>query len=112
MNFLAEHKHEVPVVSSVSELVDKGHDEIGHGATFAVFKGRWGEGRAAFKYLKDGIIPPIVDRQDIVVAADDWREIRRKRQYDSAMKSLMFEIKIMAKAVDLLLSGLSRSWMG
>ena len=111
MNFLAEHKHEVPVLSSVGELVDKDRDQIGTGATFAVFKGRWGEGKAAFKYLKDGIIPQIADRQDMVVAADDWGRTRRKRRYDSAMKSLMFEIKIMAKVVGLLLSGLSPSSM-
>ena len=109
MNFLAEHKHEVPVLSSVGELVDKDRDQFGTGATFAVFKGSWGEGQAAFKYLKDGIIPQIADRQDMVVAADNWGRTRRKRRYDSAMKSLMFEIKIMAKVVGLLLSGLSPS---
>lgn len=117
MNFLAEHKHEVPVVSSVSELVDRNRDEIGSGATFSVYKGSWGEGKAAFKYLKDGIIPQIAGRQDVAVTADDWGKIRLKRQYDSAMKSLMFEIKVMAKVVEFLSSIysrillFSRSWM-
>ncbi len=104
MNYLAEHKHEVPVFSSVSKLVDKDRDKIGSGATFSVYKGSWGKGKAAFKYLKDGSIPEIADRQDVAVPADDWGRTRRKRQYDSAMKSLMFEIKIMAKVVDLLSS--------
>ena len=118
MNFLAEHKHEVPVVSSVSELVDRNRDKIGSGATFSVYKGSWGEGKAAFKYLNDGTIPQIADRQGIALAADDWGKIRWKRQYDSAMKSLMFEIMIMAKVVDFLSSihsnylVLLRSWMG
>ena len=104
MNFLAEHKHEVPVVSSVSELVDRNRDKIGSGATFSVYKGSWGEAKAAFKYLNEGTIPQIADRQGIAVAADDWRKIRLKRQYDSAMKSLMFEIMIMAKVVNFLFS--------
>ncbi|KAL8997290.1 MAG: hypothetical protein Q9169_003382 [Polycauliona sp. 2 TL-2023] len=97
MNFLAEHKHEVPVFSSVSDCVDKDCDKIGSGATFSVYKGSWGEGRAAFKYLKDDIIPQIAERQDVTFAADDWQGTRRKREYESAMKSLMFEIKLMAK---------------
>lgn len=118
MNFLAEHKHEVPVVSSVNEFVDKDRDKIGSGATFSVYKGSWGKGKAAFKYLKDGTVPQIADRQGIAVAADDWGKIRWKRQYDSAMKSLMFEIMIMAKVVDLLAAihyyylVRLRSWVG
>ena len=44
MNFLAEHKHEVPVVSSVNELVNRDRDEIGSGATFAT-KARGGRAK-------------------------------------------------------------------
>ncbi|KAL8646234.1 MAG: hypothetical protein Q9226_006952 [Calogaya cf. arnoldii] len=53
MTFLGEHEHEVPVLSSVSDLVDRDRDEIGSGATFSAYKGLWKEGKAAFKYLRE-----------------------------------------------------------
>lgn len=109
MNFLAEHKHEVPVMSSVGDIVNKSRDEIGSGATFSVYIGSWGNGKAAFKYLKNGIVPRIRDKEGVAIAADNLENIRWKRRYDSAMKSLMFELKIMAKVTYLYLFHSSQS---
>jgi hypothetical protein len=96
MYFLAEHKHEIPVLSSVREFVDRG-EKIGQGATFSVCKGSWKDGQAAFKFMKDSVLPTTTRQDGNPLDANHMDMVRRNREYLNAMRSLMFEIKIMAK---------------
>jgi hypothetical protein len=92
--FLGNHKRSIPVIRSVEYLVENYRvDQLGHGAMTSVYKGNWAGSAAAFKYIRECNIPTTSD----LLHPDHESSKKKMRLYKSAIRSFMFEIKIMAQ---------------
>jgi hypothetical protein len=95
MGFLTECKYTVPVMRSVKHLIDKKNGHLGDGAVATVYKGMWVGKTAAFKHIRDANVP---SRNNLRFPETEESR-KRMNLYKSALQSLMFEIKIMAKVL-------------